>query len=182
MTMFKPYYVLKLAIDVEMEAAYQKAIQKNNAMVESYLQSPGPTFFDAGFDLFCPEKLVIAGRQTGKVDHRVKAAMEFVSATPVSATPVGYYLYPRSSTGSKTPLRLANSVGIIDAGYRGHLIAMFDNWQDKPFEIEPLQRLAQICPPNLTYPMYVHLVKAEELSVTPRGEGGFGSTDQQYKW
>ena len=34
-------------------------------------------------------------------------------------------MYPRSSL-SKTMLRLANSVGIIDAGYRGHLIGMFD--------------------------------------------------------
>ena len=37
----------------------------------------------------------------------------------------GYYMYPRSSL-SKTKLRLANSVGIIDSGYRGNLIGMFD--------------------------------------------------------
>ena len=33
-----------------------------------------------------------------------------------------YYLYPRSSI-SKTPLRMSNSTGIIDAGYRGEIIA-----------------------------------------------------------
>ena len=38
----------------------------------------------------------------------------------------GYYLYPRSSI-VKTGLRLANSVGIIDAGYRGEIIAVVDN-------------------------------------------------------
>ena len=37
----------------------------------------------------------------------------------------GFYLHPRSSI-SKTKLRLANSTGIIDAGYRGHIMAMFD--------------------------------------------------------
>ena len=183
--MSRPYYVLKLCIDtanmqldLDLLHLYQEAIQKKNVVVDRYLQSDGPTYFDAGFDLFCPEKILIAGRQTGKVDHQVKAAMEFVNgdahATPV---PVGYYLYPRSSTGSKTPLRLANSVGIIDAGYRGHLIAMFDNWKDTAFQVDQGQRLVQICPPNLTYPVYVKLVAAEELGVTERGEGGFGSTN-----
>jgi len=191
--MSRPYYVLKLYIDtanIDLLHLYQEAIQKNNAVVDRYLQSAGPTYFDAGFDLFCPEKILIAGRQTGKLDHQVKAAMEFVNnddagtgpatpgpATPGPATPVGYYLYPRSSTGSKTPLRLANSVGIIDSGYRGHLIAMFDNWQDTTFQVEQGQRLVQICPPNLTYPMYVKLVEGEDLGVTERGEGGFGSTN-----
>jgi dUTPase len=33
-----------------------------------------------------------------------------------------YYLYPRSSL-SKTSFQLANSVGVIDAGYRGNLMA-----------------------------------------------------------
>jgi len=180
----KPYYLLKLCIDetsthvdVVLLHLYQQAIQKNNAVVEQYLHTAGPTYFDAGFDLFCPEEIFLAGRQTGKVDHQVKAAMEFVNGAASDAPmPVGYYLYPRSSTGSKTPLRLANSVGIIDAGYRGHLIAMFDNWQDGAFQVEPGQRLVQICPPNLTYPMYVKLVEAEDLGVTERGEGGFGST------
>ena len=39
---------------------------------------------------------------------------------------VSYYLYPRSSVSTKTPLRLANSVGIIDSGYRGNIKAVFD--------------------------------------------------------
>ena len=89
-------------------------------------------------------------------------------------TPVGYFLYPRSSTGTKTPLRLANSIGIIDAGYRGNYIAAFDNIREPVFTVERLQRLVQICPPNLTYPMRVELV--EELEETDRGAGGFGST------
>jgi len=108
---------------------------------------------------------------------------------PLSATPrlqaelpptasgiaaVGYFLYPRSSTGTKTPLRLANSIGIIDSGYRGNYIAAFDNIRSESFKVERLQRLVQICPPNLTYPLRVELV--EELEQTTRGAGGFGST------
>ena len=45
--------------------------------------------------------------------------------------PTAYYLYPRSSMGSKTPLRLSNSVGIIDAGYRGNIIGVVDNISDR---------------------------------------------------
>jgi dUTP pyrophosphatase len=170
-----PYFLLKLFIDSadkELLNLYKKFARKHNSMVMN------GELFDAGIDLFCPEKLIVKGRQTVKLDHYVKTVMEFVDDIDKdSGIPVGYYLYPRSSTGTKTPLRLANSVGIIDSGYRGHIIAAFDNWQDTNFIIEPYQRLVQLCPPNLTYPVYLRLVDNEEdLGVTVRGEEGFGST------
>lgn len=169
----KSYYLLKVFIDSkdnELLNMYSDFSIKHNLIVD------GGGLFDAGIDLFCPEKIIIAGRQTGKIDHCIKTAMEFIDKKNVSM-PVGYYLYPRSSTGTKTPLRLANSVGIIDSGYRGHIIAAFDNWQDVNFTIEPYQRLAQLCPPNLTYPVYVKIVEKEsDLGATVRGGGGFGST------
>ena len=94
--------------------------------------------------------------------------------------PVGYYLYPRSSTGTKTPLRLSNSVGIIDSGYRGNIIAAFDNRDssnDGDFKVEKGSRVVQICPPELSYPVLVEIVDNEsDLGTTNRGEGGFGST------
>lgn len=186
--MTKPYYLLKLFVDMDMASMasmastadlYKQAAEKHNKGVEAYLHGQGPVYIDAGFDLFCPEEIIMAGRQTWKVNHQVKTAMEFIKGGEEGeGVPVGYYLYPRSSTGAKTPLRLANSVGIIDAGYRGHLIAVFDNWQDRNYVIELQQRLVQICPPNLTYPIYVKLVATEaELGLlTERGAGGFGST------
>jgi dUTP pyrophosphatase len=184
--MNRPYYLLKMFVDMDLASIdsltnlYKQAAEKHNKGVEAYLhgqdQGQGPVYLDAGFDLFCPEEIIMAGRQTWKVNHQVKTAMEFIKGG--EGVPVGYYLYPRSSTGTKTPLRLANSVGIIDAGYRGHLIAVFDNWQDRNYVIELQQRLVQICPPNLTYPIYVKLVATEaELGLsTERGAGGFGST------
>ena len=99
--------------------------------------------------------------------------MTFVSDK--RTTPVGYFLDPRSSTGTKTPLRLANSVGVIDSGYRGNYIAAFDNIRSATFIVDRLQQLVQICAPNLMYPLRVELVEELELN-TPRGEGGFGST------
>ena len=47
---------------------------------------------------------------------------------------VSYYLYPRSSI-IKTPLRMSNSVGIIDAGYRGNIIGCVDNIGDIPYTV-----------------------------------------------
>ena len=181
MTTTRPYYLLKLFVDSkdnELLNLYTDFTRNHNAVVERYLKDDGIVHVDSGIDLFCPEKSIISGRHTGKVNHCIKTAMEFIDTIDKnSGIPVGYYLYPRSSTGIKTPLRLANSVGIIDSGYRGHIIAAFDNWQDVNFTIEPYQRLAQLCPPNLTYPVYVRMVeKEEDLGVTVRGGRGFGST------
>ena len=85
---------------------------------------------------------------------------------------MSYYLYPRSSL-AKTPLRLANSVGIIDAGYRGNICAFVDNIKDEPYRIDQGTRLFQICSPTLE-PIEYTIVNA--LSETTRGSGGFGST------
>ena len=87
-------------------------------------------------------------------------------------------MYSRSSTASKTPLRLSNSVGIIDAGYRGYLIGMFDNVEGKnSYEVTQGQRLVQICAPDITYPIQVEIVDdINKLGITERGVGGIGST------
>lgn len=95
-----------------------------------------------------------------------------------------FYTYARSSM-SKTPLRLANNQGIIDAGYRGPLIGMFDciykneNVYKSEYDwyMDAYSRMLQICAPGLV-PIYVSIVnRAEDLGPsTSRGEGGFGST------
>jgi dUTP pyrophosphatase len=88
-------------------------------------------------------------------------------------------MYPRSSI-SKTILRLANATGIIDSGYRGHLMGMFDLInlsENEEYVIEKYDRLLQICAPGLV-PIVVEVVNtiAELGSQTERGAGGFGST------
>jgi dUTPase len=110
----------------------------------------------------------------------------FASDPPTQ--PCGFYLYPRSSI-SKTRMRLANSVGIIDAGYRGDLIAAADTigvfgstdiwhiWNETLNPIKKYDRYFQVCAPDLS-PFLVHIVDTEqELSPpTERAHGGFGST------
>ena len=83
-----------------------------------------------------------------------------------------YYLYPRSSI-SKTPLRMSNSTGIIDAGYRGEIIATVDNLSSDDYTVKKGTRMFQICDASLD-PIELEVV--DTLSDTTRGDGGFGST------
>lgn len=86
-----------------------------------------------------------------------------------------YLLFPRSSI-SKTPLRLANSIGLIDAGYRGELIAALDNTSEEEYVIKKNDKLVQLV--SFTgEPLSFELV--DELDETSRGEGGFGSTSNK---
>jgi hypothetical protein len=157
---------------------------------------------DAGFDLFAPGNqgeafnhygLQIPFFGPGREDRNPVNKLDFmVSCSAQMVTDggkcfnTGYYMYPRSSL-SKTQLRLANSVGIIDSGYRGHLTGMFDvvnidvnnnnNNEEADFWGRKFDRYVQICAPGLV-PILVQVVDTmEELGgETARGGGGFGST------
>ena len=126
---------------------------------------------DSGLDLFFPNDIVIPGKMMVLVDLEIQC--EALSGDGNEGRrPRSFYLYPRSSI-SKTPLRMANSVGIIDAGYRGNLMAADDNISVNPYTISAGQRLFQICSPDLS-PITMEI--ANHLSDTERGSGGFGST------
>ena len=118
---------------------------------------------DAGLDLFViNEQTISAGEAT--LIH-LQIACENAENRP-------YLVMSRSSIG-KTPLRLANAVGLIDAGYRGEIMAVVDNIKTEDYTVEPGQRLFQLVAMDGS-PIYFELV--EELSDTSRGGGGFGST------
>ena len=123
---------------------------------------------DAGLDLFCPEDIIIPAKSLGKVNFGISC--EAVSNDKMDG--LSFYLYPRSSI-IKTPLRLANSVGIIDKGYRGNLKGCFDNIGEEDYLIEKGTRLVQICAPNLET---ISFELTDSLSETSRGSGGYGST------
>ena len=82
-------------------------------------------------------------------------------------------MYARSSV-SKRGIMLANSVGIIDSGYRGTLMAAFFNTTDNPVTIGKGDRITQLCMPGLDYNFTVEV--ANSLEETERGAGGLGST------
>ena len=81
-------------------------------------------------------------------------------------------VFPRSSI-SKKDLVLANSVGVLDSGYRGELLVRFKSMGHEHYEVG--ERIAQVM--ILPYPK-VEFEEVEELGETARGEGGFGSTDK----
>lgn len=124
---------------------------------------------DIGLDLFFPEDIVVPKCSRGfMIDFGIQCEGK------IEETFVPYYLYPRSSI-SKTPLRMSNSVGIIDAGYRGNIMAAVDNISDEDYQIQRGQRLFQICPWS---DFKVRMEVVDELSESERGNGGFGSTGQ----
>ena len=88
---------------------------------------------DSGLDLYIVEDQIINPKET----VRIKLGISCENLDGVS-----YFLMPRSSI-SKTPLRLANAVGLIDAGYRGEIMAAVDNIKDIPYKVEMGQRLFQ---------------------------------------
>lgn len=163
------FYELKIFTE---DNALKKKLQ--DASYNHNQEYSNNTHIDSGFDLFTPSNIVVATRTSEKINLQVKCAL--VLNYYNSSCPSAFYLYPRSSTGSKTPLRLANSVGIIDSGYRGNIQAVFDNISNKDYSVNQYSRLVQICAPNLK-PFMVSIVETEdELGTTKRGYDGFGST------
>lgn len=83
------------------------------------------------------------------------------------------FLYARSGLGVKHGICLSNGVGVIDSDYRGEICVGLCNVSDKPYVIEPFERVAQM----VIAPVFVPTVKeVAELGETDRGAGGFGST------
>jgi len=90
----------------------------------------------------------------------------------------GYYLWPRSSC-AKTPLRMSNSIGLIDAGYTGQLVTCADNVGNADFVISSGTALFQLHHPDFLDGKYEYTVEyVSAFPETVRGDGGFGSTDR----
>jgi dUTP pyrophosphatase len=162
-------YLKVLPISLESVELYKEASLNHNEKILKQAK-----YYDSGFDLYLPEDKEFVNKCVTKVNFDIKCSAEIVDMQRNKSIPTGYYLYARSSI-SKTPLRLANNQGIIDAGYRGPIIGAFDviNYE-KNYNCNKGERLLQICGPNLL-PIYVEVV--EDLGEnTIRGEGGFGST------
>jgi dUTP pyrophosphatase len=190
-TAFQKYsnlMVLKIFIDVtdnNLIERYIDAVDKHNNKILT------DNFPDAGFDMFAPDDILTIPGKLNKINFGIKCSAEIYTDNGNNSNNTGFYMYPRSSL-SGTNLRLANSVGIIDSGYRGNLIGAFDclpiynptfnsrldSSNLNEYCIQKYTRLTQICGPGLI-PIYVILVNSEnELGVkTLRGEGGFGSTN-----
>lgn len=106
---------------------------------------------------------------------KIPANGRILISTGVSvAIPEGHVglLFSRSGHGLKG-VSLANSVGVIDAGFRGEIRVTLENHGRDPFEVNPGDRVAQLVIMPMITPAFRDV---DELSATDRGHKGFGST------
>lgn len=146
-------------------------LQHQNATVPTYAHGN-----DACFDL-----------TAATVDGKTTLGVLLSHGSPVLCgtglafeVPEGWALmiYSRSGHGFKTNTRLANCVGVIDCGYTGEVmvkLTMDDEFVDPEIDlfIKPGDRIAQAM---LVQVPRVAFEVVEQLSITERGDAGFGST------
>lgn len=144
---------------------------------------------DAAVDLYAAESKEIMPGEQDMIETDIKVAI-----------PNGYALliHPRSGISSKSKLRIPNSVGVIDSGFRGTIRVLVENIEPKikdilydfsedgtpiikgiihgsPIQIEKGTRIAQA---RLVEVPTMYFQKMETLDDTERGEAGFGSSGQ----
>lgn len=164
--------------DIELKDLYIQHSNEHNYKIYNN------NYIDAGFDLFTPgdeDEGVLKYFGVGwpnadpvnKIDFKVKCSAK---------------MYLDSGKNYSTGYCLANSTGIIDSGYRGNILGMFDvvnvdktsdnKNREADYFGKRFDRYVQICAPGLV-PIIVNVVDSlEELgNETERGEGGFGSTN-----
>ena len=91
------------------------------------------------------------------------------------ALPHGFegQLRPRSGLARKHGVTLVNSPGTLDSDYRAAVMILLINHGREPVRIEPGDRIAQMV---IAPVVQAELAVVDELDVTERGAGGFGST------
>ena len=125
---------------------------------------------DAGADLFSTVKEMLYPGEMATVDTGVSVAI-----------PAGYVGLVCSRSGQgKIRVSLTNSIGVIDATYRGNIKVMLLNEGDEPYEINPYAtKIAQLMIVPVILPAFKEVqCSQEEWVMTDRGTNGFGSTNK----
>jgi dUTP pyrophosphatase len=119
---------------------------------------------DAGLDLFSIERKVIPPGTSAFIGTGI--AIELPPGTEAQ-------IRPRSGLALKHQVTLLNAPGTVDYGYRGEVKVIMINHGKTDFIVEEGSKIAQmVIKPVIT----VNVIQVDELTETPRGEGGFGST------
>ena len=119
---------------------------------------------DAGMDVRSVEDVEIA-----------PGSRSLVHTGLVMNLPPGYeaQVRPRSGLALKFGVTVLNTPGTIDSGYRGEVGVILANFGDAPFAVKKGDRIAQVVVAPVTQ---AEIVETDEVGVTDRGAGGFGST------
>jgi dUTP pyrophosphatase len=138
-----------------------KIINKSNHELPSY-----ETIASAGMDLraFIQEPITLQPLERAIVPTGLFIAL-----------PTGFeaQVRPRSGLAIKKGITVLNSPGTVDADYRGEIGVILINLSSEVFVIENGERIAQMVIARHERAVW-NLV--QELDLTDRGEGGFGST------
>jgi dUTP pyrophosphatase len=116
---------------------------------------------DAGYDICSSETITIKAGERICVPTDIKVAI-----------PVGFYgrINDRSSMALKY---ISTCGGVIDAGYRGEVKILLHNYSTQDFQIAIGDKIAQMI---IKPCMIAKFEQVDELDITDRGDGGFGST------
>jgi dUTP pyrophosphatase len=120
---------------------------------------------DACADIYADEEVTIMPGDTYPVSTGIALAI-----------PDGFviHVYPRSGLSMRTGLRLANSTGIIDAGYRDELKVLIWNTGEVPYHVEKGMRIAQM---DIMQSPAMDFYEVENIKEIPGDRlGGFGSS------
>lgn len=131
----------------------------NKAIIPNY-QTKGA----AGFDLYSIEDVVLNPGERKLIKTGLAFEIEY-----------GYevQIRPRSGLAYKYGITVLNSPGTIDSDYRGEIKVLLINHSDEAFNIKKGDRIAQAV---LAKVIQADIIEVKELSVTTRGDKGFGST------
>ena len=130
------------------------------------------TAASAGCDFYMPFSLNFEGGSS----FRIATGVRWVCDEEAGDRDKVLLIVPRSGLGFKYGIKLSNTVGVIDADYRGELCVVLVNLSDSDFTIEPGERIAQIV---LARHETIEWEETTELGATRRGEGRFGSTGRK---
>jgi dUTP pyrophosphatase len=120
---------------------------------------------DAGFDLYALEERVLAPGERASVGTGIGVEIPDGQAGLV---------LPRSGLAARHGISVVNAPGLIDSGYRGEIrVLLLNTDRAAPFTISVGDRIAQLVVVKVEAP---EVVEVEELALSERGAGGFGSS------
>jgi dUTP pyrophosphatase len=117
---------------------------------------------DAGMDLYAIERTILKPGERTAV--RTGISMEI---------PTGHVGLIWDKNGLAIREGLKTLGGVIDASYRGEIHVGITNIGSREYVFEPGHKVAQLLFQKIEH---LDIIESTELSVTSRGQGGFGST------
>jgi dUTP pyrophosphatase len=122
---------------------------------------------DAGLDLYAVE--------TATLEPGERTSVSTGIAVEIPPGQAGLVL-PRSGLAARHGIALVNAPGLIDAGYRGEVrVLLLNTDRREAFTIGAGERIAQLVLVRIETP---GVAEVQDLALSERGAGGFGSSGQ----